>query len=115
MFVSFKNLSPEEQEARRYQLQKEEEERYAHWKQLQEEYRKEAEERALRNMQLYDNPQLFLSVEGLYTFDPDGCISSRELYDIYRQWCIREGFPIFTPRTFWLRMKEYAPHHALIY
>lgn len=93
----------EQERIQQDQLRKEEE-----WKRMQEQKR-------IWNMRLYDNPLLFLQTEGLYQYDPDGCISSQAMYQIYREWCIREKLPISTPRTFWLRMKEYAPQYALTY
>ena len=69
----------------------------------------------LYKKRILDNPRLFLDTKGLYSYDPDGCISSRHLYEIYRSWCIQENIPISTPRTFWLRMKEYAPEYAMTY
>lgn len=82
---------------------------------LQRKHEEEARQRQLYHMRLYDNSNLFLQTEGLYRYDPDGCISSQLLCRIYRNWCIREKIPIYPPRAFWLRVKESAPEYGLLY
>ena len=78
----------------------------------QEEFRQQMQRQSLL---FHDNPRAFLETEGLYRYDPDGCISSQELYEIYRAWCIRNRLPLCTPREFWLDIKHLAPHYQLRY
>lgn len=78
----------------------------------QEEIRQQMQRQSLL---FHDNPRAFLETEGLYRYDPDGCISSQELYEIYRAWCIRNRLPLCTPREFWLDIKHLAPQYQLRY
>ena len=73
------------------------------------------QQRQRQSLLFHDNPRAFLETEGLYRYDPDGCISSQELYEIYRAWCIRNRLPLCTPREFWLDIKHLAPHYQLRY
>lgn len=93
----------------------EEQARIQEMQRRREEYERKAEQHRIYNMRMHHNPLLFLQTEGLYQYDPDGYISSQELYQIYRDWCIQEKLPISTPRSFWLRIKEYAPEYAMTY
>ena len=89
------------------------------WERQQQERMRlqEEEDRKQRLLQqrLYKNHILFMETEGLYVFDPNGSISSRELYELYKTWCIREELPIKPPREFWLYLKEAAPRYRLTY
>ena len=113
--LTWRRMSPEEREKA---IQQEEEERRQEEEQRErirqqelEQWQRQYEARRL----LYDNPKVFLETDGLYCYDPDGSISSQELYQIYRSWCIAKHIPIESPRTFWVRMREYGPTHALTY
>lgn len=76
-----------------------------------------AMEEALRvnHIRKFQNHQLFLETEGLYRYDPDGAITSQQLYTLYKDWCLREKLPLFTPRKFWQHVKEIAPRYQLRY
>lgn len=108
----FLKLSEEEKENLRHQWA-EEEARQRELQRLREEERSRAEAARQRRLALiYDNARQFLK-EGLLVSDPDGTISSQELYRVYREWCIREGLPIKPPREFWLNIKSAGPAHGI--
>ena len=82
--------SPEEKaEYLRRQKEKEEEEELLRQQQM-EARRKQREAEQLIYQRYFCNPVLFLETEGLFRYDPDGSITSQDLYRIYRNWCIRE-------------------------
>lgn len=114
-FKPFSQMTPEEQEEARRRRKEEDRERE---RQRQEQVRLLEEKnrrRWLLHQRLYENHRLFMETEGLYVLDPNGSISSQELYDIYRTWCIREELPIKPAREFWLYLKETAPEYRLTY
>ena len=92
------------------------------WKE-QEQARKEqmeleeqkAKERHHRYMLLEDNITLFFQTEGLYVYDPEGRITSGELYAIYKQWCFAQKIPLHPPREFWLHARNHAAQYQLVY
>lgn len=75
----------------------------------------EAKVRRQRYMRMECNIALFLETEGLYVYDPDGRITSQELYAIYRNWCLEEEIPLHPAREFWLFVKEHASQYRLVY
>ena len=111
----YSEMTPEEQAEARQRRQEEEEERERQWQEQMKQRQEAARQRYLIQQRLYENHTLFMQTEGLYVFDPDGSISSQELYDIYKSWCIREELPIKPAREFWLYLKEAAPRYRLTY
>jgi hypothetical protein len=108
-------MTPEEKAEFLRREEQEEEERERQYQQKRRERDEQMRLWQLQQMRIYENHKLFLETEGLFVFDPNGSISSRELYGIYRNWCIREKLPIKPPREFWLYVKEKAPQHQLTY
>lgn len=104
-------LDPEKMDLLRWASIEERERLIAQW---DEEERQEREAYRKRQARRYDNARLFLE-EGILVYDPDGTISSQELYRLYRLWCIREELPLKPPREFWLHIKEAGPRHGLCY
>lgn len=93
------------------------------WAQKQERARKEhiaqaeqlAKERHHRYMLLEENISLFFQTEGLYVKDPEGKITSAELYNIYKRWCLSQNIPLHPSREFWLHAKNHAAQYRLVY
>ena len=88
------------------------------WK-LQEQWHREEEARVERiraqRRKVEQSIQSFFETEGLLLLDPEGKITSRQLYDLYRNWCIREGIPVQPPRAFFLYAKKNASSLSLVY
>ena len=114
-FKLYSQMTPEEKEEVKRRRQEEEMERERQQQERIQKMEEAARQRQLIRQRLYENDALFLKTEGLYVYDPQGSISSRELYDIYQNWCIREELPIKPPREFWLHIKEAAPRYRLTY
>lgn len=114
--MTLRHMTPEK---RRLEIQQEEEEGSQRQRAVQERIRQQKLEQIRRQRELqlrfYDNPRLFLDTPGLYCYDPDGSISSQDLYQIYRKWCLEQRIPLATPREFWLKIRKYAPEYALSY
>lgn len=115
----FWEMTPQERAEALLSRQQEEDERQKEWERRRQAYLQEQAERERilhqEEMRFHKNHKLFLETEGLYLYDPDGCISSQELYEIYKNWCIQEELPIKPPREFWLYLKENAPAYRLTY
>lgn len=60
-----------------------------------------ARENLLKSMIQSNNVVEFLKSEGYIRFDPQGCASSRALYEIYRDWCEDNALTPLKPNTFW--------------
>ena len=73
------------------------------------------EQLELQELRMNRNIELFLKTPGLYVYDPEGRISSRMLYTLYRQWCLAEQLPLQRPRSFFLYVKKHAPQYRLVY
>lgn len=85
-------------------------------RQAQDKLRKEEQRiRQENRMRMYRNPELFLNTPGLYVYDPNGEITFRELYHLYKDWCLKEGLPLQPARAFWLYIKKHAPQCRLVY
>jgi len=76
-------------------------------------YQKQQQE--LNDLRMNRNMELFLKTPGLYAYDPEGRISSQELYAIYRRWCLKEELPLQTSRSFFLYVKKHASQYRLVY
>ena len=90
-------------------------EREREWQERLAQEEKRLEERRRWFMRMEDNITLFFQTEGLYVHDPDGRITSGELYNLYKQWCIAENIPLHPPRAFWLHAKKHAAEYRLVY
>ena len=90
-------------------------ERALQWEQERARYEKEQQQRHLHRMRMERNIQLFFETPGLYRYDPEGKITSAELYSLYKQWCIKEHLPLKPPREFWLYAKRNASSYRLVY
>ena len=97
------------------QMIKREEERERARKEYIEQEERLAQERYYRYMLLEENITLFFRTEGLYVYDPNGRITSGELYNIYKQWCLAQKIPLHPPREFWLHAKNQAAQYRLVY
>lgn len=76
-------------------------------------YREESRLRHLHFRRMEQNIALFWETPGLYVFDPEGRISSKELYQLYKQWCIQEKIPLRPEREFFLYTKKNASRLCL--
>lgn len=115
-FAWFMKLPEEERKKIQQQRQKEFDQEMERKQQEREARIKERERQAAiqqrRYALLHDNARQFLK-EGFLIQDPDGFVTSQELYRVYREWCIRQKLPLKPPREFWLHVKEEAPHYAM--
>ena len=57
-------------------------------------------------MEQGNNILSFLKSEGYFRFDPMGSVSSRALYQRYRDWCDDNASPALSDRTFWEYLKS---------
>lgn len=62
-----------------------------------------------------NNTMDFLKSEGYIRRDPDGQISTRQLYGLYRDWCDDNVLPPLAPKTFSACVIQYAPGFGLSY
>ena len=85
------------------------------WQKKMEQYARESLIRHRRYMLLEANILLFFQTEGLYEYDPEGRITSGELYGIYKQWCLDQQIPLHPPREFWLHARKHAAQYRLVY
>lgn len=60
----------------------------------------------LESMSRGNNVMEFLKTEGYIRFDPEGSITSRLLYDIYRDWCADNALTPLTANTFWSYLNQ---------
>lgn len=56
---------------------------------------------------------LFLKTEGYFCFDPEGRITSRELYSLYSRWCREQGILPKASRTFLGYLKEHSVEYRV--
>ena len=110
----FSQLSPRMQKMM-IEEEKRQQEHQARW----EAYVKAEEEKARKRRRAYqlqyENIPLFFLEEGLYVWDPEGKITSVELYAIYKQWCLEQEIPLHPPREFWLYAKNNSAKYRLVY
>lgn len=62
-----------------------------------------------------NNILLFLGSEGYFRYDPEGYISSRQFYTLYRDWCEDNALTAYSANTFWSFMSRTAPDCGITY
>ena len=67
----------------------------------------------LRGYLMEHSIALFLREESLFRFDPEGEISSREFYGLYRIWCLEQKLLPQTMRCFCVYLKKNAGGYPL--
>lgn len=86
---------------------------------IREQKRREEEELFQRisyqRRRIEQSIQVFFETDGLFLRDPEGKITSQQLYGLYRGWCIRENIPIQPPRAFFLYAKKNAAALSLVH
>lgn len=60
-----------------------------------------------------NNAEEFLRSEGYIKFDPEGSISSKLLYDIYRDWCQDNALPPLAQGSFWGYVSQNTQRYGL--
>ena len=57
----------------------------------------------------------FMGSEGYFRYDAKGSISSRQLYNLYRDWCEDNASPLYSASTFWSYLYNNASDYGLRY
>ena len=86
-----------------------------YWQKMIEQHVRKSLSKHRQYMLLEKNIVLFFQTKGLYTYDPEGKITSEELYHIYKQWCLDQEIPLHPPREFWLHAKNHASQYRIVY
>ena len=93
--------------------------REAEEKRRQEEQRKREVEwearmrrRKLEELHAY-SPEYFMESGDSFLHDPRGCISSRELYDLYCRWCENKALLPHPQRVFLLYVSKHAARYQI--
>ena len=72
-----------------------------------------AGENLRRAMAEGNNLEEFMSSDGYFRFDPEGKISSRNLYQVYQDWCEDNLLHPLSQRTFWSFLNQNARRFGL--
>lgn len=57
----------------------------------------------------------FMGSTGYFAYDFHGCITSKQFYEIYRQWCDDNAMKPLADRTFWSYLRENALDYQISY
>lgn len=60
-----------------------------------------------------NNAEEFMKSQGYIQFDPEGCVSSKLLYDVYRDWCRDNALHPLSSSSFWGHMNQNTSRYGL--
>ena len=80
-----------------------------------EEYKALAEQYRSYKLRCERSISTFLQEKPGFVYDPDGSITSRELYDAFKAWCRKEELPVKPAREFWLYARKHAFAYQMVY